>query len=84
MIMEKTQNIEEVVIKLRKARPDDLKTDAKNLKFGQAIWLRSQQTGHFMAGPLRITRDIDIVELTEWLRNEMIYVPVQWHEKLIK
>lgn len=81
--MENTDVIE-VAIQLRKAVPEDLKTDSKNLKVGQAFWLKSAITGEFMKGPINLNWDIDVDDLADWLRNGMIYVPVRWQDSLTK
>ncbi|WP_027064544.1 hypothetical protein [Maribacter sp. Hel_I_7] len=70
-----------VVMKVRKATASDLKLDDKTLNYGQPFWLKSMVTGEFMNQPLKIHENTDVDELASWLKNNMIYVPVQWNEK---
>ncbi len=59
---------------LRKATPDDLKEDRKTLKYGLPFWVRSKETGEFDNNCQIINEDTDVIELMEWLANDMIYV----------
>jgi len=77
--MEKLPELE-FTIKVRLATPEDLKKDSKTLNYGQPFWLRSMFTGEFQNQPMKITEDTDPKELAEWLRFNMIYVPVKWSE----
>lgn len=70
----------EVALKVRKALPEDLKIDARTLRMGQVFWLRSKQTGDFMNQPLKLDDETDVAELSGWLANGMIYVPITWRE----
>ena len=68
--------VEEVTLKLRLADANDLKVDSRTLKRGQPFWLKSMITGKFDNKPEIISLETDPGELAEWLRREMIYVPV--------
>ena len=76
--------IVEVLLKVRKALPSDLKIDDKKLNIGLVFWLRSMVTGQFMNEPMKIHSEIDVYELSEWLKNDMIYVPIKWSEVKFK
>jgi len=71
----KKPEIVQVTINLRKAEVADLAIDKKTLKRGQPFWLKSMITGKFDNKPEIISLETDPVELAEWLRNDMIYVP---------
>lgn len=69
-------DIETIQVKLRLAEPEDLKVDARTLRYGQSFWLRSIQTKAFDNKAYIINQDTDPLELATWLKNKMIYVPV--------
>jgi hypothetical protein len=64
-----------VQVSLRPAQAEDLKQDAKNLRIGQPLWIKSKHTGKFDNKPVIISEDTDPFELGRWLKEEMLFVP---------
>ncbi|MCQ0110305.1 hypothetical protein [Zhouia amylolytica] len=63
------------MVELKLADPEDLKLDNRNLKIGQPYWLKSSITGNF-EGCYIINEETDPFEVLNWLKNEMIYIPI--------
>jgi hypothetical protein len=68
--------METVEIKLRKAKPEDLKINDQTLRIGQPFWYKSLQSGKFSNHAYFITNDIDLYELKWQLEHGMIWVPI--------
>ena len=71
----------QATIKLRLARPEDLKIDDDTIKMGYPFWLRSSVDGTFDQRTYFIDQDTDLQEISDWLRLDMIYVAFHWKEE---
>ena len=64
-----------IQIELRKADSHDLKVDAKNLRLGQPLWVKSLETGKFDNKPVIIEEETDPHQLAHWLQGGQVFVP---------
>ena len=87
----KTESFLEVSIKLRKATSHDFRKEiTKNNngsieisyepKYGQPYWVKSIKTSQLDNRNYQITEDTDWEELKQYIRLEMLYVPVSFFE----
>ena len=90
----KTTEIVDVSIKMRLGKTSDFKIEVAELneqgilqnvikpKLGQPYWVKSKDTGKFDNRNYQISEDTDWPEFRNWLRNEMVYVPLGYFELL--
>jgi hypothetical protein len=83
---ETKQNITTVRLscEFRLATVEDLKVNAKQLRYGQLCALKSVQTGEFDGGFFTLNTNTDVAEIHHWFTNNQIYVPVNYFNNTIK
>lgn len=97
MTATQTTEVVEVSIKMRLGKAEDFKVEVNELnnegfleakikpKYGQPYWLKSEVDGSFDNRNYQITEDMDKDdwdEFRDYLRKEMVYVPLSYFELL--
>lgn len=97
MTATQTTEVVEVSIKMRLGKAEDFKVEVNELnnegfleekikpKYGQPYWLKSEVDGTFDNRNYQITEDMDKDdwdEFRDYLRKEMVYVPLSYFELL--
>ncbi len=90
----KTTEIIDVPIKMRLAKTSDFRIEVSQPndkgvwetkiepKYGQPYWLKSQVDGSFDNRNYQISEDTDWSVFKDYLRREMVYVPLSYFELL--
>ncbi|MBL87179.1 MAG: hypothetical protein CMO82_11035 [Winogradskyella sp.] len=94
MTATETTTVEEVSIKMRLGKAEDFRIEVPELdtngiwktikkpKIGQPYWLKSQVNNQFDNRNYQISEDTDWTEFKDYLRRDMVYVPLSYFELL--